>query len=63
MKKAIQILISGFCIMTMHACDSGFDEMNINPIALTTVNPAYQLNTTIVNAVQRAGLGCELQSG
>jgi hypothetical protein len=50
MKKAIQILISGFCIMTMHACDSGFDEMNINPIALTTVNPAYQLNTTIVNS-------------
>ena len=34
----------------MHACDSGFDEMNINPIALTAVNPAYQLNTTIVNS-------------
>jgi hypothetical protein len=50
MKKAIQILINGFCIMAMHACDSGFDEMNINPIALTTVNPAYQLNTTIVNS-------------
>lgn len=49
MKKALQILISGICIMAMHACDSGFDKMNINPIALTAVNPAYQLNTTIVN--------------
>lgn len=34
----------------MHSCDSGFDKMNINPIALTAVNPAYQLNTTIVNS-------------
>ncbi len=50
MKKAIQILISGLCIAAMHACDSGFDKMNINPIALTAVNPAYQLNTTIVNS-------------
>lgn len=50
MKKAIQILISGLCMMAMQACDSGFDEMNINPIALTAVNPAYQLNTTIVNS-------------
>ncbi len=50
MKKAIQILISGICMAAMHACDSGFDEMNINPIALTAVNPAYQLNTTIVNS-------------
>ncbi|MDR6805315.1 hypothetical protein J2Y45_002376 [Dyadobacter sp. BE34] len=50
MKKALHILISGICIMAMDACDSGFDEMNINPIALTAVNPAYQLNTTIVNS-------------
>jgi len=30
------------------SCDSGFDEMNINPIALTAVEPSYQLNTAIV---------------
>ncbi|SDG91470.1 Starch-binding associating with outer membrane [Dyadobacter soli] len=50
MKKILQILISGLCISVMQACDSGFDKMNINPIALTAVNPAYQLNTTIVNS-------------
>lgn len=50
MKKAIQILISGLSITMMLSCDSGFDKMNINPIALTAVDPAYQLNTTIVNS-------------
>lgn len=29
------------------SCDNGFDEMNINPIALTSVDPAFQLNTAI----------------
>nr|WP_295929540.1 SusD/RagB family nutrient-binding outer membrane lipoprotein [uncultured Dyadobacter sp.] len=50
MKKAIQIFISGLSITMMLSCDSGFDKMNINPIALTAVDPAYQLNTTIVNS-------------
>lgn len=32
------------------SCDDGFDEMNINPVALTSVDPAFQLNTTIVES-------------
>lgn len=32
------------------ACDNGFDEMNVNPIALTAVNPAYQFNSALVNS-------------
>lgn len=32
------------------ACDNGFDEMNVNPIALTNVEPAYQFNSALVNS-------------
>ncbi len=32
------------------SCDKGFDKMNINPIALTAVDPAFQLNSTIVSS-------------
>ncbi|WP_266366317.1 SusD/RagB family nutrient-binding outer membrane lipoprotein [Tellurirhabdus rosea] len=32
------------------SCDQGFDEMNINPIALTSVDPAFQFNTAVVNS-------------
>lgn len=37
------------------ACDAGFDELNVNPVALTAVEPAYQLNTAIVNSVPGYG--------
>lgn len=39
------LIISCFCLT---ACDRGFDEMNINPIALTAVEPAFQFNTAVV---------------
>ncbi|MGV3556625.1 SusD/RagB family nutrient-binding outer membrane lipoprotein [Larkinella arboricola] len=32
----------------LSSCDKGFDKMNINPIALTSVDPAYQFNTAIL---------------
>jgi hypothetical protein len=35
-------------VLFLTSCDQGFDEMNINPIALTAVEPAFQLNTAIV---------------
>ncbi|GAA4414369.1 SusD/RagB family nutrient-binding outer membrane lipoprotein [Nibrella viscosa] len=37
------------------SCDRGFDEMNINPVALTSVDPAFQLNTAIVNSAPGYG--------
>ncbi len=37
------------------SCDKGFDEMNVNPIALTAVEPSYQLNTAIVNTAPGYG--------
>ncbi|GAB3910084.1 SusD/RagB family nutrient-binding outer membrane lipoprotein [Larkinella knui] len=45
MKK---IPIAFFLTILFSSCDKGFDEMNINPIALTAVEPAFQLNTAIV---------------
>ena len=31
------------------ACDSGFDEMNTNQTEATRVDPAFQLNSAIIN--------------
>ncbi|MBM3442367.1 MAG: SusD/RagB family nutrient-binding outer membrane lipoprotein [Bacteroidetes bacterium] len=41
-------LIGSLACLT--ACDKGFDEMNINPVALTGVDPVFQLNNAIVNS-------------
>ncbi|GAB2799376.1 SusD/RagB family nutrient-binding outer membrane lipoprotein [Rhabdobacter roseus] len=35
-------------LILLSGCDRGFDELNINPIALVTVEPSFQLNTAIV---------------
>lgn len=32
------------------SCDEGFDEMNTNPVRLTTVDPTYQLNYAIIQS-------------
>ncbi|MEO5999398.1 MAG: SusD/RagB family nutrient-binding outer membrane lipoprotein [Chitinophagaceae bacterium] len=32
------------------SCDKGFDQMNVNPIALTSADPAFQLNSAIVSS-------------
>ncbi len=44
-----------FSLLLLTACDQGFDELNVNPVALTAVDPAYQLNTAIVNSVPGYG--------
>ena len=38
------------CYLFATSCDKGFDEMNINPTALTKIDPALQLNFAIVNS-------------
>ncbi|RIV17613.1 SusD/RagB family nutrient-binding outer membrane lipoprotein [Fibrisoma montanum] len=47
-KMTIRQLSWLIALFWLASCDSGFDEMNINPIALTAVEPSYQLNTAIV---------------
>ncbi len=48
MKKILSIW--AVLIPLIFACDRGFDEMNVNPIALTSVEPAYQFNAAVVNS-------------
>ena len=56
MKKFFNIFCLGLLgAVLLASCDKGFDEMNVNPIALTAVDPAYQLNTTIVNSAPGYG--------
>ncbi|CAG4993983.1 hypothetical protein DYBT9275_01279 [Dyadobacter sp. CECT 9275] len=56
MKKKYNLFSTGIItLILLAACDKGFDKMNINPIALTAVEPAYQLNTTIVNSAPTYG--------
>lgn len=46
--KYIYSLVLVFVLFT--ACDKGFDEMNVNPIALTAVDQVFQLNSAIVSS-------------
>ena len=32
------------------ACDDGFDELNTNPVRLTSVEPTFQLNYAIIES-------------
>ena len=51
MKKINKYIYSLFLlIIVFSSCDNGFDEMNINPIALTSVDPTFQLNNAIVGS-------------
>jgi Starch-binding associating with outer membrane len=49
MKNIKQYILLIACFLVA-ACDKGFDEMNVNPIALTNIDPALQLNSVIVNS-------------
>jgi len=42
-------------LATFVSCDRGFDEMNVNPIALTDVEPLFQLNSAIVSSAPGYG--------
>jgi len=44
-----------FSLLLLTACDAGFDELNVNPVALTAVDPAYQLNSAILASVPGYG--------
>jgi len=52
------ILLSSLILLAsigLGSCDEGFDKMNVNPIALTAVEPSYQLNNSIVNTAPSYG--------
>jgi len=49
MKKLTSFLTAVALLTSMSGCDKGFDELNVNPIALTSVDPAFQFNTAVVS--------------
>lgn len=46
--KIIRIITIALSALIWTSCDSGFDEMNISPVEVTTVEPVLQLNSSIV---------------
>ncbi|WP_114751068.1 SusD/RagB family nutrient-binding outer membrane lipoprotein [Pleomorphovibrio marinus] len=51
MKNTIKSIAFLFCFVGLgSSCDSDFDELNINPVAPTEVNPNYLLNHAIVHS-------------
>ncbi|GHB88207.1 SusD/RagB family nutrient-binding outer membrane lipoprotein [Persicitalea jodogahamensis] len=47
MKKLLILLLA---TLFATSCDKGFDELNVNPNALTKVDPGFQFNTAVVNS-------------
>tara|TARA_R110002111_G_scaffold3003_1_gene19595 strand:+ start:4981 stop:6564 length:1584 start_codon:yes stop_codon:yes gene_type:complete len=51
MKKSKKSYIYPFILLfILFSCDSGFDEMNTNPVRLTSIDPAFQLNQAIISS-------------
>jgi len=50
MKKAIIYIFSLALICFVSSCDKGFDELNVNKTAATSVNPVFILNNAAINA-------------
>lgn len=55
MKKIAIILVSACGLIGLNACDSGFDEMNVNKTAAVAINPVFALNNAIINATPPSG--------
>jgi hypothetical protein len=51
MKNKYKFLFSAILSLVMiTSCDDGFDELNTNPVRLTSIDPAFQLNNSIVGS-------------
>ncbi len=44
-------------ILTIGACDEGFDELNTNKVDPTSIDPAYQLNDAIISTSSAGAAG------
>lgn len=50
MKKNFRYTLLLFSMLALAACDEGFDDLNINQTAATSVNPVFSLNNAVINA-------------
>jgi hypothetical protein len=50
MKKSFQYILLSLALLTVVACDKGFDDLNINQTAATSINPVFSLNNAVIAA-------------
>src|SRR5688572_16189909 len=55
MKKIFNILLVTVLMLIGAACDSGFEELNTNKTALTSVNPVFLLNRATLSTSYTTG--------
>ncbi len=46
----IYLFLVVIALITSSSCDKGFDELNTNPVELTSVDPSFQLNDAVINS-------------
>ncbi len=56
MKKILNYTFAVAAMLSISSCDQGFDELNVNKTAATTVDPAFILNNATVNVSFPAGV-------
>ncbi len=51
MKNISKYILSSILVIAVFtSCDDGFDELNTDPVRLTSIDPTFQLNRAIINA-------------
>lgn len=50
MKKRFHYIFLALPLLMIVACDEGFDELNINQTAATSINPVFTLNNAVISA-------------
>jgi hypothetical protein len=50
MKKSFQYILLSLALLCVVACDKGFDDLNINQTAATSINPVFSLNNAVIQA-------------
>jgi len=56
MKSILKRLVFLLPLWGLGGCDNGFDELNVNKTAATTVDPAFILNNALVNVSPPSGV-------
>ncbi|MFN8358174.1 MAG: SusD/RagB family nutrient-binding outer membrane lipoprotein [Spirosomataceae bacterium] len=56
MKKILYFLTLGSCMLLASSCDKGFDDLNINKTAATSINPVFTFNNALINLSFPSGI-------
>ncbi len=57
MKRSAQYIILTFLALAFAACEEGFDELNTNQTAATSIDPVYQLNNAVISTSSGGAAG------